>query len=219
VIALAPPPLNEPAAPDEGPIGAAPPSTDSIDLRYPQPTNAADLTQQLQVFIEADYTSVVAAVGLITRDRSGAEDAVQEAMVKLLAHPPAEPLQSLAAWITVVASNDARTKQRRRGAEERALRRLGGRRSTPTNNIPDTLLDADRVLAAVDQLPLRQRQITIMHYYLDNSVLDIADGLGISEGTVKTQLHRARQALSALLGTDDEPDEPTGASGSTGGAS
>jgi RNA polymerase sigma-70 factor (ECF subfamily) len=58
-----------------------------------------------------------------------------------------------------------------------------------------------------------------MHYYLDNSVLDIADGLGISEGTVKTQLHRARQALSALLGTDDERDEPTGESGSTGGAS
>ncbi len=216
---MAPPPLSESAAPDEGPVAATPPSTDSIDLRNPQPTNAADLTQQLQVFIEADYTSVVAAVGLITRDRSGAEDAVQEAMVKLLAQPQAEPLQSLAAWITVVASNDARTKQRRRGAEERALRRLGGRRSTPTNNIPDTLLDADRVLAAVDQLPLRQRQIAIMHYYLDNSVLDIADGLGISEGTVKTQLHRARQALSALLGTDDERDEPTGESGSTGGAS
>ena len=168
-----------------------------------------DIADQLRSFLEHEYTGVVAAVGLISRDRAGAEDAVQDALVKLLTRPPAEPVRSVAAWVTVVASNEARTQLRRQGAEERAVTRLGGRRDAG-DPLPDAVVDAtldnERVLAAMQDLPLRQRQIAVLHYYLDTAVLDIASGLGVSEGTVKTQLHRARRTLAEVLGTND-PDE------------
>jgi RNA polymerase sigma-70 factor (ECF subfamily) len=59
-------------------------------------------------------------------------------------------------------------------------------------------LDVD-VRAALETLPKQQRQICVLHYLLDQSVDTIAEGLGVSSGTVKTQLHRARQALAARL--------------------
>jgi DNA-directed RNA polymerase specialized sigma24 family protein len=43
----------------------------------------------------------------------------------------------------------------------------------------------------------------VLHYLLDQSVETIAEGLGVSAGTIKTQLHRARKALAAQLRRED----------------
>jgi len=150
----------------------------------------------LERFVATEYPRVVAAVRLITGDREGAPDAVQDAIVGLLANPPRIEPRNYAAWITVAASNKVRDAQRRKGAEARALRKLevpreGFDRATEA-------LDVD-VRAALDSLPKQQRQICVLHYLLDQSVDTIADGLDVSPGTVKTQLHRARQALAARL--------------------
>ncbi len=42
-----------------------------------------------------------------------------------------------------------------------------------------------------------------MRYWLDMEVTQIAKALRVSEGTVKTSLFRARNALKRTLGTDD----------------
>jgi len=52
-------------------------------------------------------------------------------------------------------------------------------------------------------LPRQQKQVCVLHYLLDHSVVSIAEALGVSEGTVKTQLHRARKSLAERLGTED----------------
>ncbi len=60
--------------------------------------------------------------------------------------------------------------------------------------------DADRlVLDAVRALPRRQRECVILHYFADLGDVDVADTLGISAGSVKTHLHRARAALADAL--------------------
>jgi len=64
-------------------------------------------------------------------------------------------------------------------------------------------VDAMRALAS---LPRRQRQVTVLHYYLDLGVAEMAATLGVHEGTVKTSLHRARRALAATLGERDEEE-------------
>jgi len=46
-----------------------------------------------------------------------------------------------------------------------------------------------------------------MHYCLDASVATIASELGVSEGTVKTHLHRARVTLAPVLGLPEEDDD------------
>jgi RNA polymerase sigma-70 factor, ECF subfamily len=162
------------------------------------------VTETIQVdldrFVATEYPKVVAAVGAITGNRQDAADAVQDAIVGYLAKPPAHPVANLAAWITVVASNRVRDGYRGAAAQQRALAKLG----TPREELDDELelLDVD-VMNAIKALPMQQRQVCVLHYLLDQSVETIAEGLGVSGGTVKTQLHRARKALAARLRKED----------------
>lgn len=155
---------------------------------------------ELERFVATEYPAVVAAVGLITGNRQEAADAVQDALVGYLAKPPRREVANVAAWITVVASNRARDRQRRKAAESRAYAHLGAPPEAG-HDVVETL-DAD-VRAALAQLPRRQRQVCALHYLLDQSVAEIAEGLGVSTGTVKTLLHRARQTLAARLRKED----------------
>jgi len=150
----------------------------------------------LDQFVRADYPRVVAAVGLITGDRSHAADAVQDAIVRFLTRPLQTEPRNLAAWITVVASNRARDLRRSRMAESRAYRRVGVEDCTHPD--PAAIRSVD-IMAALRQLPPRQRQICVLHYFADDSVESIASSMGLSEGTVKTHLHRARRALAEIL--------------------
>jgi RNA polymerase sigma factor (sigma-70 family) len=67
--------------------------------------------------------------------------------------------------------------------------------------VSDSRIDIDRALV---DLPRRQREVTVLRYYLGLNLGEIAGALELSEGTVKTSLFRARQALAAALG---EPAE------------
>jgi RNA polymerase sigma-70 factor (ECF subfamily) len=149
---------------------------------------------EIRHFVDTEYPRVVAAVAMATGDGAGAEDAVQEAMVK--AWQRREEIDRLAAWIVVVATNTARSRLRSRAAERRAAKRLEARLHTTTQDAQDP---TPAVREVVELLPLRQRQAVILHYYLDQSVQDCAAAMGISEGTVKTSLHRARAALEVAL--------------------
>ena len=154
----------------------------------------------LDAFVATEYPKVVAAVGLITGNRQDAADAVQDAIVGYLAKPPAREITNVAAWITVVASNRARDIRRSRSAESRALAKVGV--DDESVDAASASLDID-VRAAIEKLPLQQRQVCVLHYLLDQSVETIAEGLGVSEGTIKTQLFRGRNALAAQLRRED----------------
>lgn len=161
-------------------------------------------------FVQEDYARVVAAVGFACGDRNRAEDAVQDVLAVALDHD--QRVGNLAGWVVTSALNRVRSSERKRGAELRAIERLGrqadARNPRTTNN---RLGDADdEMLAALRSLPERQREITALHYLLDMSVADIAISLEVSDGTVKTQLHRARESLRTRFegapptGTNDE---------------
>jgi DNA-directed RNA polymerase specialized sigma24 family protein len=55
------------------------------------------------------------------------------------------------------------------------------------------------VLAAVGQLPRRQRECITLRYYFNSSDADIATTLGLSIGSVKKHLHRANTSLAVSL--------------------
>jgi RNA polymerase sigma factor (sigma-70 family) len=167
--------------------------TDVVVARFP---HAEVVRTQLEVFVGEEYAAVVAAVRLITGDREGAADSVQDAIVRLLAHPPAEPVRNVAAWVTVVASNRSRDRFRRQQAERRAIERLDLAEAYPS---ADAHISDPQVLDAVRSLPLGQRQTCILFYFLDLPVAAIAEELDVSIGTIKTQLFRARKALAESL--------------------
>lgn len=156
---------------------------------------------ELRSFVADDYRQVVGAVTLITGDRAVAEDAVQEALAKAW-RARHQPIERLAAWITVVASNEARSRRRRQGSEERALARAH-RQLAGTAPADDSESPVDpELMAALAALPLRERQATVLHYVADLSVNEVAAQLGISDGTVKTLLSRARGHLASALQAD-----------------
>ena len=64
---------------------------------------------------------------------------------------------------------------------------------------------ADQVAAILEQLPARQRAAMVLHYLEDLPVSDIASILRCSEGTVKSQLARAR--LNARKNLQVEPTD------------
>ena len=55
------------------------------------------------------------------------------------------------------------------------------------------------VLPAVLSLPMHQKTVVYMYYYEGYSVEEIATHCGISKGTVKSRLARAREALKNTL--------------------
>lgn len=63
----------------------------------------------------------------------------------------------------------------------------------------DSALSLD-LLNALTALPPRQRAVVLLRYVEDLSVAEVADTLDCSEGTVKSQAHRARTNLQAHLG-------------------
>jgi RNA polymerase sigma-70 factor (ECF subfamily) len=62
--------------------------------------------------------------------------------------------------------------------------------------MPDADLDLERAIAS---LPDGAREIVILHYIEGYPCAEIAERLGIVEGTVKSQLHRARTLLKEAL--------------------
>jgi len=146
----------------------------------------------------------VAGVALVCGSRVAAEDAVQEALARAWERSErGETISSLAAWVTTVALNNTRSGFRRARAERRARDRL---RTDTRAPVPEDLVDLSRALAS---LPRRQREATVLRYYLDMDVSEVASALGMAEGTAKTTLFRARRALARALRVPDE-EEATG---------
>jgi RNA polymerase sigma-70 factor (ECF subfamily) len=158
---------------------------------------------RLRNFVATEYPRVVGIVTLVCGDGAHAEDSVQEALARACEQEArGVHIENLAAWITTVASNDTRSRYRRRQRELRALHRLGPRLDPPGE--PGAVAEVVAVRRAIATLPLRQRQAVALRYFLGLDLAEIAAELGVAEGTVKALLFQGRRRLAELLG---EPAE------------
>jgi RNA polymerase sigma factor (sigma-70 family) len=164
---------------------------------------------EIRHFLECDYARVVNAVALLCDSRAAAEDAVEEALARAWVRGRrGVHVDSLVAWVTTVAMNEARGGLRRRRAEERATQRLADRARLSEVADPTAGVQAAEVRAALLLLPRRQREVAVLRYFLGFTISETAASLSIDPGTVKTCLHRARRALATTLGeAEDTPEE------------
>ena len=75
-----------------------------------------------------------------------------------------------------------------------------------TNDFSLTVAERDQLGASLRRLPLDQRTVMVLHYYLDLPLTEAADVLGIPVGTAKSRLHRGLETLRAAMA--DELPEP-----------
>jgi RNA polymerase sigma factor (sigma-70 family) len=152
-------------------------------------------------FYLREYHAVVRLAYALSGSRLAAEDIAQEAFLR--AFRDWEAIRNPSAWVRKVAVRRAGRTAHRRLLEARALARLLAGRGPAVAELPEQ--DAE-VWRAVRALPRRQAQVITLRYVADASVTEIAQILGLAEGTVKAQLHRGRQALAARLATAWEDD-------------
>jgi RNA polymerase sigma-70 factor (ECF subfamily) len=148
------------------------------------------------------YRRLVGQLTAVTGSRAEAEDVVQEAFVRALAHRGRlQELDRPEAWLRTVATNIARTRWRRRHRFARLLPVLAG--PPAADPPPDLAPERLALLEALATLPLAQREAIALHHLADLPVAEVAETLGVPVGTVKARLSRGRAALGVLL-TDPE---------------
>lgn len=146
-------------------------------------------------FFRAEYTPVVRTSYLVTRDMGAAEDAAQEAFIQLLRHwKKVSRYEQPDAWVRRVALRIAVRKAKR---DARWARLEVAEGPPPSGDANDS--DLAELLRG---LPPQQRAAAVLFYYEDRPISEIAPILGCSESTVKVHLHKARKALSRLLGEE-----------------
>ena len=156
-------------------------------------------------FVEMMYNeeavSLVRLARLFTDDRSGAEDIVQEAFIRLYraASRINDPNKS-AAYLRSIVLNLARDHNRRGLLSLRHQDALVDRRPVdkPDEQVVRTESQAE-VLEALDTLSPRQRDCLVLRFYLDLSERDISETLSISPNSVKTHCRRGMSALAKIL--------------------
>lgn len=112
-------------------------------------------------------------------------------------------IDDLDGWVAAVAMNLSRSRLRHLRVERRARPRLiaAATADGPTPHAID-------VRRAMSRLPRRQREAAVLRFYLDLRTHQIAAAMGTSQGTVKSQLAKARAHLAAALGIPDGDEEP-----------
>jgi RNA polymerase sigma factor (sigma-70 family) len=176
-----------------------------IELEQTERTTWVTDEEQLARFVAGEYSGLVAALSLVCGDRSAAEDAVQEALARAVVAQRRGRIESLPAWVRVVALNQLRNRWRSKSREQKATQSL---RDTQVFSVGDDELERSMDLsAALASLSRRQREAVALHYRLGLSVIETAEAMRISDGTVKTLLSRARVALGAALRDEEDHDD------------
>jgi RNA polymerase sigma-70 factor (ECF subfamily) len=150
------------------------------------------------------YQRRVYAVALrIVRRHDVADDVAQEAFVR--AHRNLGSFDSarpFGPWICRITANLALNHLRSPQAREQELPEGHAERASARPDPLAELLDdeARRVLdRALGELPAEQRAVFVMRVMEDLSYREIADALGIAQGTVMSRLFRARERLREAL--------------------
>lgn len=147
-------------------------------------------------YVTGRWAALFRTAHLLTGNPTSAEDLLQTTLLKAMARwDLVRRADSPDAYVRKMLLNEMLGESRKRG-----------RRAAKGHLIPVPQDAADPAVAAADRLdlweqvqalPPRQRAVLVLRYYEDLSEAQIAETLGISVGTVKSQASHALKALRA----------------------
>lgn len=153
----------------------------------------------------------IRAAYLILGDAAEAEDAVQDAFVKVYdALPRFHADAPFRPWVLRIVVNEAHDRRRAEGRRVALVARVALGRAEQGDTPESIALATERrvmLLRALDELRDEERLVVTCRYFLALSEAESAEVLGCARGTVKSRLSRAlRRLRDRLSGTaSDDP--------------
>jgi len=142
----------------------------------------------------------------MTDDREAAWDLVQEAWITMIRsigdlHDPG----AFPAWAYRIVTNKCRNLCRKQGRRRRLLEGYAERVEQEHTAYKTSGASHEALDLALGSLPRELRMLLSLYYEEEFAVKEIAEILGINDGTVKSRLYRARQELRSRMEdmTDD----------------
>jgi RNA polymerase sigma factor (sigma-70 family) len=146
---------------------------------------------EIETLYRTSYSRYRNALATITGSYESARDAVQQAFAQAIAERAAFRREgSLSAWVWKIALRQALA-LRQEFAEADLNGAFDPGLVEPAND--------SALAAAVRALPPRRRLVVFLRYFADLSYPEIAEVVGVSEGTVAATLSQARAALREAL--------------------
>jgi RNA polymerase sigma-70 factor (ECF subfamily) len=180
-------------------------------LSMENPRTNSDVTRNsepeilAEILIEQHYAHLYRLAASILDDPAEADDAVQETILRALAHWQQCPGPGeRRGWLTVLAVNHCRDRLRRRKTRQAVTRILQtlqypGASTTVEEQVLQNQHRSD-LQKAVQALDEKHRLPVIFRFGLGMNAGEIARALNISEGTVYSRLHHAIRRLRQELG-------------------
>lgn len=160
------------------------------------------------------YSSYVYGLAVrVIGDACAAEDVVQEVFLCVWERPEAfDPARgSLRTWLGMLSHRRAVDYVRREEARRRRATREASRRPAAIPDVEEiatALVNAERVRAALDVLPDDQRRAIQLAYFGGKTYRQVAEVLGIPEGTAKSRLRLGLRRVAEALETQGLEYQP-----------
>ena len=154
-----------------------------------------EVHEPFEVLYRREYPGLY-AVATALSGPAESEDLVQDTMFKAFVHyDKVARLDRPGGWCHRVLVNACRNLWHKKNRQHRILSR-----QRFSNHVDEPSSDIVDFWRAVRQLPARPRMVVALYYAADRSTAEIASILDVPDGTVRSDLARARQALVAELG-------------------
>ena len=141
----------------------------------------------------------------VLRNPADAEDAVQEAFLRVLRHRQnLDEVRDHRVWLIRIVWNIVLDRKRRAKTRPETDDVADLARVLPSNGLSAEQLTAaaqhhNHVLACVEKLPAKERQVLLLSAFEELTSVEIASVLGITESSVRSRLFRARNLMAGLL--------------------
>jgi RNA polymerase sigma factor (sigma-70 family) len=145
----------------------------------------------LAALYEAEYSSFIRMLVASGRSPEAAHDAVQDGFAQALERRAQFRGGSLRAWVWRIVARRLLDADRRGLSEPSVVEAFA---AVSAEDGP-----ASFVVTALRQLPPRRRLVVFLRFYADLSYAEIAECLGVAEGTIAATLSQAYAALRESL--------------------
>ena len=145
-------------------------------------------------WVTGHRTRLLRSAYLLTGDLAHAEDLVQEAVIKVAERWGRLRLGHPTAYARTIIVHDHASWWRRRRETPRADP-LDGVAAAPETDPVNGWTGRSVLLAALAELPRRQRAVVVLRYFDDLTERETAEVLDVTVGTVKSQAHAALTRL------------------------